>query len=112
MIPKPLSQGEELFELHCRANKLPIPDREYVFLQGRKFRFDFAWPGLKIAVEIEGGTRQNGRHQRHEGFTNDTRKYNLATLHGWRVFRFTSEQVKSGEAIETMITMMRSIGAM
>jgi len=112
VIPKPLSRGEEDFMLHCLADKLPAPDREHRFLEGRKFRFDFAWPKFKIAVEIEGGTRQNGRHQRHDGFTADCRKYNLASLHGWKVFRFTSEQVKSGEAIDTMLTMMRSIGAM
>ena len=51
---KVLSQGEEAFALHCRAEKLE-PVREYIFHPKRKWRFDFYFPERKLAVEIEGG---------------------------------------------------------
>ena len=98
VIPKALSKGEETFALHCQAYNL-TPEREYVFAKGRKFRFDFAWPHYKVAVEIEGGTRTQGRHTRHSGFEADCRKYNLAVAAEWLVYRFTTEMVTSGEAI-------------
>lgn len=53
----------------------------------RRFRFDFAWPKRKVAIEIEGGIFMRGRHVRPSGFINDATKYNAATLQGWRVYR-------------------------
>jgi hypothetical protein len=50
-IPKELSEGEELFALHCLLNGL-TPEREYEFCEGRKFRADFAFPRHKLLVEI------------------------------------------------------------
>lgn len=79
--------------------KLPSPESEFRFHPVRKWRFDFAWPDQKVAVEIEGGAWTNGRHQRGKGFIADMDKYNTATLDGWRVFRFSGDHVKSGEAI-------------
>ena len=34
----------------------------------RRWRFDFAWPDPMVAVEIEGGLYQSGRHQSFKGF--------------------------------------------
>jgi very-short-patch-repair endonuclease len=101
-IPKALSEGEEQFALHCKIYKLK-PEREYVFAAPRKWAFDFAWPEKKIAVEIEGGTAfGKSRHSRGEGFEKDVRKYNAAALLGWRVLRFTTAMVVSGEAIDSV----------
>lgn len=70
------------------------PVREYWFAKHlkRKWRFDFAWPDLKVAVEIEGGTfsRGGGRHGRGGGHHKDCDKYNRATILGWKVLRFSS----------------------
>lgn len=55
----------------------------------RDWAFDFAWPELKLAVEIEGGIWSGGRHTRGKGFDEDCRKYNSAVKLGWRVYRFT-----------------------
>src|SRR5678815_1231604 len=62
----------------------PRPQREYRFHDARKWRFDFAWPEIKLAVEIEG----QGRHQTFIGFRRDCDKYNEALALGWRVLRF------------------------
>jgi len=97
-----MSNLEETFALQILALKLEPPHREYKFIKGRKFRFDFAWPDKKIAVEIDGGTFSCGRHTRGVGFRNDCIKFNLAMLDGWRVFRGDSYMVIQGDLIETV----------
>lgn len=67
---------------------------EYQFANDRKWRFDFAHPVLKIAIEIEGGIWTKGRHVRGYGFLNDMEKYNRATLLGWSVLRYAPNQVE------------------
>jgi len=81
---------EELAYNRINQSGLPLPSREYVFCAERKFRFDFAWPVHRIAVEIEGGVFSRGRHTRPMGFIKDCEKYNMAALHGWRVLRYTT----------------------
>ena len=97
-IPQALSPGEEAFALHCRVEKL-FPEREWVFHPDRKWRFDFAFPGEKIAVEVEG----RGRHQGFTGFQLDCEKYNAAAKLGWRVFRYTPAMVMRGDAINDIL---------
>ena len=57
----------------------------------KDWRFDLAVPEYRIAVEFEGGTfaKGGGRHNRGMGAINDMVKYNTATVHGWRVLRYT-----------------------
>lgn len=96
-----LSRGEETFARDLRALGLEQPIREYRFFDARGWRFDFAWPELKIAVEIEGAVGW-GRHTQKAGFTNDCDKYNQAALMGWHVFRFTSKMAIDGRAVNRM----------
>jgi len=105
-IPQALSPGEEEFSLQCRAYGY-MPEREYRFSDTRRWRFDFAWPDRRIAVEIEGGTKFGmSKHSRGDGYVNDCRKYNQAALLGWDVFRFTTQMVLSGEAIDTLLPVL------
>lgn len=71
---------------------------EHKFHPIRRWRFDWAWPHLKLAVEIEGGVWIGGRHTSGSGFEKDMEKYNEAVLLGWRILRFTPKQMQSGEA--------------
>lgn len=82
------------FILLCKLYGIDIPKREYKFHATRKFRFDFAWIDCKLAVEIEGGVWIGGRHTRGTGYVSDMHKYNLASCDGWRVLRFTPQQIK------------------
>ena len=97
-VPRPLSEGEETFARDCLLYGL-TPEREYRF-SDRMWRFDFAFPAVKLAVEVEGGTEfGKSRHSAGAGFENDCRKYNHAASCGWRVLRFTTKMVKMSEAI-------------
>jgi very-short-patch-repair endonuclease len=80
---------------------LNIPHkREYQFDSKRKFRFDFAFPDHKLAVEYEGGVYGGkGRHTRQAGYARDAQKYNLAVKQGWKLLRYTAidAEVKNWE---------------
>lgn len=100
--PAPPSALEESLAAQIRLTGLPVPVTEHRFHALRGWRFDFAWPDRRLALEVEGGIGARyatGRHATGQGFTADTRKYNEAALAGWRVLRVTGEQVKSGEAL-------------
>lgn len=97
-----MSQLEDTLLLQIRGTKIPAPVREHPVCEGTGHRFDFAWPGFRLAAEVEGGTWVNGRHQRGKGYEADCFKYNLAVLEQWDVFRFTGAMIESGEALATL----------
>ena len=82
-----------------RTPGIPPYVRELRFHDTRQWRFDFAWPGEGLALEIEGGEWSEGRHVRGGGFGADCEKYNAAAILGWRVLRVTGEMVESGRAV-------------
>jgi len=99
----------DLLAQHLSAMRLPRGVREYVALEGRKFRCDLAWPLLKICCEVDGGDRSFGRHARAVGMAADCEKANLLTLAGWRVFRFSGTMVKNGQAIAFLERVFRCL---
>jgi hypothetical protein len=101
------SNLERLFLSHAVAAGLPAPVQEHPVQAGRKWRFDFAWPELMVALEVEGGTHANGRHSRAGGYESDANKYNAATLAGWSVYRATGDMVRSGEALSLMMIALQ-----
>ena len=100
--PPHKSSIETELHLQIRSAKLPNAERELKFHPVRLWRFDFAWPEQKLAVECEGGLYTGGRHTRGSGFEKDCEKYNEATLHGWRILRFSGSMVKRGEALRAI----------
>jgi very-short-patch-repair endonuclease len=59
----------------------------------RRWRFDYAIPDIKVAIEIEGGIWRYGRHNHPVGFSKDCEKYNTATLMGWTIFRLPDSEI-------------------
>ena len=84
------------------------PEREYKFHQKRKWRFDFAFPTKKIAIEIEGGTfAKKSRHTSGSGYAADCEKYNTATMEGWKVIRYTGQMINV-QNFETLKSFMQN----
>ena len=75
---------------------------EYRFHPTRKWRFDYANEQFKIAIEIEGGVWTGGRHVSGSGFIGDMEKYNEAVVLGWKLLRFTPEQMTKSATYETI----------
>lgn len=82
---------KDVFTCICKTDLHVECVKEYRFHPKRMWRFDYAIPEHKIALEVEGGVWTQGRHTRPKGFLGDVEKYNTATLMGWRVFRTTPE---------------------
>ena len=99
------SKAEEAFyaEWAIDLATVPLPAREFRFHPRRLWRFDFAWPAIKLAVEIDG----RGRHQSFTGFKGDLEKLNEAVRLGWRVLRFpASDWKKAAEWVEYVREVM------
>lgn len=90
-----------------KAYGLPEPVEEYRFHPTRRWKFDYCWPHQKIAVEIDGGIWIQGRHTRGAGFLKDHEKMNAAGLLGYRVFRFTPQELKKGIVQEFMKDVLK-----
>lgn len=91
---KPAKQPlRDVFTVICKTDLKEVCEKEFKFHPVRKWRFDYAFPEHKIALEVEGGVWTGGRHTSSVGFLNDMEKYNTATLMGWRVFRTTPDDL-------------------
>lgn len=76
---------------HC-----PAPTGEYHFTDTRAWRFDWAWPLYRVAVEVDGGQHQAGGGQ--HGSDADRDKLNHAAALGWRVLHFSPAQLTEDPA--------------
>ncbi|ANN74594.1 hypothetical protein BAU08_05755 [Bordetella bronchialis] len=99
---------ENLFAGQIAYTGLAPVTREYRFAPPRLWRFDFAWPELKLAVEIEGGVWTQGGHTRGAGYVKNLEKYNAAAALGWRLFRFHEGAVRNGQAIRMIEPFARA----
>lgn len=91
-----MSAAEDALARALEANPIPGWDlvREYRFDPTRKWKFDFAFPSQKLAVEVEGQY-----HRTYAGHRNDCEKFRESTRQGWRVLRFqaTTSQRRATE---------------
>lgn len=81
-------------QLHIAELRNYVREHRFALVIERNWAFDFAWPALKLAVEVEGGTARLGRHTSQGGFMEDCHKYNSAALLGWTVLRGDSHMVR------------------
>lgn len=80
--------AEDTLYLILQAHGLGSCVRQYQFAHPlRKWRFDFAWPDIMVALEYEGGAFQRDGHRTTGNFLKDIEKYNAAALMGWTVLR-------------------------
>jgi very-short-patch-repair endonuclease len=83
--PPTESDAESLFVQLARAAGFPDPVRQYaVLVGGRRYRLDFAWPALRLAVEIDGAAVHGPA-----ALPQDLRRQNRIVLDGWMILRFT-----------------------
>lgn len=96
---KARSEGEVTLAAHLQAYGIMFK-QEFKFHSERRWKADFHILDTKILVEVEGAIWSNGRHTRAKGYLGDMEKYNAAAALGYQVYRFSTEQVKSGMAIQ------------
>lgn len=99
------------FAAILEAVGLPAPETEHRFAPPRRWRFDFAWPDRRLALEVEGGTWTHGRHVRGRGYERDCEKYNAAALAGWTVLRVTTAMLGDGRALALLAEAFAGLSA-
>ena len=107
------SRAEGAFAAIAASGGLPEPEREYEFAPPRRWRFDFAWPVGRVAVEVEGIHRAGGgtRHQRGRGFMADAEKYLAAQVLGWVVVRVPAPWLSTWQyhaQVQQVLAVIRS----
>jgi very-short-patch-repair endonuclease len=69
-----------------RASSVPKPVRQYsVGIFGRRYRLDFAWPAIRLALECDG--------ERFHRFQRDRSRWRRLSASGWRVLPVTWKDV-------------------
>lgn len=96
----PASKAEATLALHLKLYGIAAVE-QHRFCPERRYRFDFCWPDLMLAVEVEGGA-----HGIRKQYQHDVERHNVAMLLGWRVLRFTPEDVEHGKAIDLIRAML------
>jgi very-short-patch-repair endonuclease len=99
VLPSRTEADPALFIALCQQHGLPEPVAEYRFAAPRRWRFDFAWPDRRVALEVEGGAFSQGRHVRGKGYKADCEKYSEAAALGWRLLRVLPSQLCTAETI-------------
>lgn len=93
--PSPQKNWLEL-NLQYWANEKSVElAQEYKFCEERKWRFDWAFPALKIAVEYNGIMSKKSRHTTVTGYSKDMEKINAAQSLGWKVLQYTPLNFKN-----------------
>jgi Protein of unknown function (DUF559) len=90
--PSSGSVPESVARVLFGAAGLPMPISQFdVVCDGRWIaRVDFAWPGLRLVVEIDGYRWHSGR----TAFQDDRSRQNELELARWTVLRFTADDVR------------------
>lgn len=107
------SELEATLAFYLRLNDtIPAPEREYKFHPKRRWRFDFAWPEQRVALEVQGGIHMaKSGHNTAAGITRDCEKANEAIVTGWKVLHVTREQIENGSAINWLRRALVEQGA-
>jgi very-short-patch-repair endonuclease len=105
------ADGERVSALESAMDRLvvtaclPRPVRQHP-VAGTPYRLDYAWPGPRVAVEVDG----YGPHSSREAFQDDRSRQNVLVLAGWTVLRFTWADVRARPAA-VAATVRRALGA-
>lgn len=90
------SVAETMFRLLCLDAGLPAPIAQYEVRQGRRFvaRVDFAWPGLRTIVEVDGRAKYHRLRRTGESIEamvmrEKGREDDIREVTGWTVIRIT-----------------------
>lgn len=97
-------------------------EAEFRFHPVRRWRFDYAIPQIKLAIEYDGhgGLLQAGGVSRHGsiiGMTQDAEKFNAAIACGWRVLKFTAfhfrlQDRRKHNLTDVQTTVLNTLAAM
>ena len=104
MTTEPYSPLSELIRKHTGEEVMA----EYRFHPSREWRFDFAIPSRRVAIEVEGGAYNGGRHIRPDGYLRDMEKYNEAAVCGWCVIRVLPTELLTFKTVRLIVRAIQN----
>lgn len=73
----------------------PPLEHDGQYIATRRWRYDYALPQVRFAVEIDGGVVQGKGHATLSRFEADCEKLNLLiNVHGWQIWRWTPQMIE------------------
>jgi hypothetical protein len=93
-----LKNEAQFFELLSIAD-LPLPAKEVIMIQGRRYRVDYAWASMRLGIEIQGGVFTRGAHGSIYGILQGYKKSNDAAQHGWTLMYYLPSEMLKPETI-------------
>lgn len=94
------------FQATLKRHGLPAAVPEHR-IAGRKFAYDWAWPDLRVVLEVQGGVHSRGAHARPWGILRDMEKANFAAVNGYHTLFFTPQQLCSAETMTLLDQVLR-----
>lgn len=94
--------AEDMLYDDLLAEGMP-PVRQHVFHGEKLWRFDFAYPPLMLAIEVDG----RGRHQTDKGRTEDCDKLNAASELGWKILRYPAGRITVRKRRERIVEQIK-----
>lgn len=91
-----------IFQAVCVSSGIDKPESEFRFYDSRKWRFDFAWPKQRVALEVQGGVWTGGRHSRGAAMLKEWEKLNTAAMTGWRILYCQPRDLCMTETIDAV----------
>lgn len=73
----------------------------------RRWRSDLAWPNVRVALEIDGGTWNYGRHNRASSMPKEMEKNNGYAERGWLALHALWKWVEDGTILQPLIQTIR-----
>lgn len=103
---KPAVKYRYMFEHSEWSDMMDHCEEEFGFDEDRKWRFDFAWPTVFLAVEIDGF---GWGHQAQQNVSASNEKQNAAVAKGWKVLRFDSRMLGSLRGVEDAVELTAQV---
>lgn len=82
------------------------PEREHFLNNLRGFRFDFAWPEIKLAVEVDGA---GYGHQQISARIKDMEKINAAIELGWKVLVYPTSRIQTHKRRARIVEQIKRV---
>lgn len=114
------SKAEEMLALQLLSypNLHAVRQLQFAKSMKRRWRFDFAFPKYKVAIEIDGVVMKKiegrwftmGRHADVKGMRADNQKGVAAIMYGWSVLHFLQDDVKPRRVLNTTLRVLAQRG--
>lgn len=115
-LPKPVNPSKckrysrKIVTAWMESAGIPAPSFEHKFHPTRKWRFDLAWPVALVAMEVQGGLWNRGRHTQGAALVREYEKLSEAACYGWRVLLVQPQDLLKQSTAELIIRALAGKG--